>query len=121
MQEIPRNIFVYCEHQEQKLLTCMWEFNTAAIYMIMIYKITHGISGCPFENFFTINSYMSTRNNGLKFYKHHSHLNVRKHSFSQRVINDWNTLPSDIIQSPNVSLFKKRLDEHWHQFRLILN
>ena len=35
--------------------------------MIMVYKITHGISGCPFENFFTINNYMSTRNNGLKF------------------------------------------------------
>ena len=29
--------------------------------MIMIYKITHGISGCPFENFVTINNYMSTR------------------------------------------------------------
>jgi len=73
--------------------------------MIMVCKIIQGISGCPFEIFFAINDYMSTRNNGFKIYKHHSHLNVRKYSFSQRVINDWNALSSDITQSPNLFLF----------------
>jgi len=79
--------------------------------IIMVYNITHGTSECPFENSFTINNYMPTRNNGLKIYQHHSHLNVSKHSFSQRVINDWNALPSNIIQLPNLFLFKKKLDE----------
>jgi len=41
---------------------------------------------------------MSTRNNGFKIYKQYSHLNARKHSFTQRVINDWNGLPGDINQ-----------------------
>jgi len=85
--------------------------------MIMVYKIARGLSGCPFEKFFCINNYTSTRNNGFKLYKQFSHLNTRKYSFSQRVINDWNSLPSTIIQSPNVVLFKTGLDEHWHQYR----
>ena len=37
--------------------------------MIMVYKIARGISGCPFEKFFSINNCMSTRNNGFKIYK----------------------------------------------------
>jgi len=37
-------------------------------------------------------------------------------SGSIRVINDWNALPSDVTQSPNVFMFKKNFDEHWHQF-----
>jgi len=84
--------------------------------MIMVYKIAQGLSGCPFEKFFSMNDYTSTQNNGFKIYKQYSHLYARKHSFSQRVINGWNGLPRDIIQSPNVFLFKKKLDEHWYQF-----
>ena len=60
--------------------------------MIMVYKIARGLSGCPFQKFFCINNYTSTRNNGFKIYKQFSH-NTRKYSFSQRVINDWNSLP----------------------------
>jgi len=56
-----------------------------------------------------MNNYMSIRKNGFKIYQQYSHLNVRKHSFSQRVIDDWNGLPGDIIQSSNVFLFKKIL------------
>ena len=33
-----------------------------------------------------------------------------------RVFDDWNSLPRDIVQSLNVFLFKKKLEEHWQQF-----
>jgi len=52
--------------------------------MIMVYKIARGISGCPFENFFITNNYMSTRNNGQKLCKQYSHFNIRKHSKSHQ-------------------------------------
>ena len=37
-----------------------------------------------------------------------SHLNVRKF-FPQRSVNDWNSLPRDITESPNVIIFKSKL------------
>ena len=35
---------------------------------------------------------------------------MRKYSFSQRVINDWNKLPNDCVNASNVNMFKNRID-----------
>ena len=79
------------------------------IGMIMMYKILNGLDGMPFDDLFSF-YYTTTRSNGYKLYKHFSHLNCRKHFFSQRIINDWNKLPCDIIESPNIWTFKSKLD-----------
>ena len=51
--------------------------------MIVVYKIVHGLDSIHFEDIFT-------RSYGYKLFKHHSHLNNRKYTFSQRIIIDWN-------------------------------
>ena len=84
--------------------------------MIMVFLITRGLEGIPFGNFFTYND-TSTRSNGFKLYKEYSHLNARKHVFSQRVVNDWNSLPGDIVGSPDVITFKSSLDSYWQEHR----
>ena len=33
----------------------------------------------------------------------------------QRVVNEWNRLPSDVVLAPSVSLFKQRLDAFWKE------
>ena len=38
--------------------------------------------------------------------------NSVKYAFSQRIINDWNNLPRDIIE-PDVASFKSKLDVYW--------
>ena len=45
-------------------------------------------------------------------------LNIRKYSFPQRIINHWNSLPSAIIGSSNLTTFKNRVDQHFsiHKF-----
>ena len=48
----------------------------------------------------------------MKLYKYFSRLNVRKFSFSQRVINDWNDLPMEVVQTSNVISFKATLVLH---------
>jgi len=53
------------------------------------------------DYFFTLNS-NHTRSNGLKLFKNRLNTNVRKFCFSQRVINDWNSLPHDVVTAPNV-------------------
>ena len=45
--------------------------------------------------------------------KNYCQLIVKKYSLSQRGINDWNSLPRDIIESPNVTTFKSKLDLYW--------
>ena len=62
---------------------------------------------------YTYNGYKLYKKNGYKLYKNYCHLNVRKYTFSQRIINDWNNLPRDIIQSPDVVSFKSKLDVYW--------
>ena len=39
-------------------------------------------------------------------------LDVRKFSFSNRVVNEWNGLSEEIIQSKSLAGFKKRIDYH---------
>ena len=41
--------------------------------------------------------------NGYKLYKYFCHLNLRKFTFSQRVIEEWNKLPTFIIESTDVA------------------
>ena len=40
------------------------------------------------------------------------------HSFHHRVANPWNSLPSHVIKSPNLDIFKNRLDKHWKNLPL---
>lgn len=46
--------------------------------------------------------------------KHHP----QHHSFHHRVANPWNSLPSKVINSPNLNIFKNRLDNHWKNLPL---
>ena len=39
-------------------------------------------------------------------------LDMRKYSFSQRVINEWNKLPNDCINASSVNMFKNRTDRY---------
>ena len=42
---------------------------------------------------------------------------TRHNFFTIRIINLWNNLPESIILMDSVSLFKKKLDDHWNQLR----
>ena len=38
---------------------------------------------------------------------------VRSNAFSQRVVNDWNSLPENVIKAESLNIFKNRLDDVW--------
>ena len=40
-------------------------------------------------------------------------MDIRKHFFSQRVVNAWNKLPQYVVDAPSVNSFKNRLDNLW--------
>jgi len=72
-------------------------------------KIINNLVSLDRDYFFTFNT-NTTRSNGLKIYKPRFNTTTRGHSFSQRIINDWNTVPHEIVSAPNVLIFKTKLD-----------
>ena len=82
--------------------------------LIQTYKIVHGIGkidcSIEFVGERSINARI-TRNqaDAMNLKRKHSRLEIRKHFFTNRVVDDWNRLPSDIKNSNNVNNFKKKL------------
>jgi len=54
----------------------------------------------------------STRGHRLKLFKKPCRINVRKFFFSQRVVDSWNSLPSNVVESPSINTFRNRLDDY---------
>jgi len=55
-----------------------------------------------------------TRGNYFRLSKNRSHNDLRKFSFTNRIVNIWNYLPNaDVVDVDSVDLFKSRLDNFW--------
>ena len=53
-----------------------------------------------------------TRGNNAPLIKEHGRLDMRKYSFSQRVINEWNKLSNECINASSVNMFKNTIDRY---------
>ena len=80
--------------------------------MIQVFKIIKGINEIPIDDFFQI-SESTTRGHSHKIFKHPSQKSIRQNSFSVRIVEDWNSLPEEVVSVKTVLQFITRLDKMW--------
>ena len=62
-------------------------------------------------------SNVGTPENEMKLYKKSFRLDVAKYRFSNRVVNEWNKLPNNVIQANTLNAFKGKVDYYLEHIR----
>ena len=78
--------------------------------LIQLFKIYNGIDDIPFHSLFSEVPCSNTRNSEGKIFVKHCKTNLRKNTFSNRVITNWNTLPFSIKNAKSLNDFKVFID-----------
>jgi hypothetical protein len=60
-----------------------------------------------------VHSARATRGHSLMLFQQRCNTEVRRHSFTQRVVPMWNSLPDEVVRAPSKDCFKNRLDKLW--------
>ena len=76
--------------------------------LIMVWKIFNGKVPIAPDRLFIMNT-LPNRGHNLKIYKPRHNLDVRKRSFAHRVVDNWNSLPSSVVNSQSLTTFKRLL------------
>ena len=80
--------------------------------MINMYKFITRKVNLDWKQYFTL-SENNTRGHHFKVMKKKATKNTTMNAFSNRVVNDWNKLPSEVITADSTDAFKNRLDKFW--------
>lgn len=99
------------EERLRKLNLPTLSYRRARGDMIETYKILTGKydRGCT-QDILKLRETNISRGHSLKLFKTRSQLNIRKHTFPCRVVNNWNQLPDWVITAKSVIQFENRLD-----------
>ena len=89
--------------------------------MIECYKLLNNKYYFNEEDILRLNHGSSTRGNSMKLCKFRARLDIRKYSFSNRVVNIWNSLPDCVITAGTIFTFESRLDRYWKNQELVYN
>ena len=78
--------------------------------MTFMYKLMTGKINLKPEDIVMFNGH--TRGHEFKVMKKKALRKARTNVFSNRIVNEWNNLPSNVIKSATTSSFKSNLDKH---------
>ena len=81
--------------------------------MIEVFKITHGLYDESVSTELLVKQHSITRGHPYSLYKRHCRLDLRKYSFCNRVVDQWNVLPEHVVNVDTVMSFERALDKLW--------
>ena len=87
--------------------------------MLLVYKLINKLTKCDWESFFKRSDY-PTRRHKDKLYKPMAKTILRLNTFSDRIINELNSLPSEVISAQDINNFKKKCDNISGQRKFII-
>ena len=77
---------------------------------IEVFIILNGYENIDRNIVFTVKEERRTRGQGVTLAKMQCRLDIRKYSFSQRTVNEWNRLSADCVGASSVNIFKNKID-----------
>ena len=92
----------YCERLKRLGLWSLEERRNRAD-LIEVFKMVKGLSGIPMESMFEFSTTKHLRGHELKLTKHRSKLEVRRHFFTERLVNRWNSLDHHTVNASTVN------------------
>ena len=81
--------------------------------LIQVYKILNKLDDIDESTFFTRAKENKTRGHTFKLVKKFSKTDTRRFSFSNRIVDSWNSLPEMIVSSDTLNTFKNRIDSYF--------
>ena len=81
--------------------------------LIQVFKIIKKFDNIDSDSFFQFNHGITRKNHIYKLNKPRCNSSQKMHSFSHRIINDWNDLPSSVGEINSINAFKSLLEDHW--------
>ena len=87
------------------------ELRRLYIDLTIYFKICNGYIALDKNDFLAFNPLSRTRGHCFKITVPNSSINARQHFFAVRVIPAWNYLPTIVVTSQLVCIFKKRVSE----------
>ena len=79
--------------------------------MIEVYKMFEGLDDLDINDFFEVVGEGRTRGHNRKLKAKYSRVDCRKYFFSLRIVDLWNKLGRDTVNSNSLNVFKPRLDQ----------
>ena len=80
--------------------------------LIEIFKMFRGLDNVNIHDYLNVDERNITRSNGYKIFGKRFQSEEAKHYFFNRVVNVWNSLPAQVVNSNTLETFKKRVDKH---------
>ena len=80
--------------------------------LIECFKILKGFTKVAFDELFLVDNTTRTRGNGHKLKGRQVRTDCMKFFFTNDIVNEWNKLPSSIVECDTINSFKNKLDLH---------
>ena len=77
--------------------------------LLWCYKIVFGHADINFDDMFELRMSTNTRGHKYKLFKTHNTSSLRPSFYTERVVNAWNHLPSDVVNFSTLSAFERTI------------